>query len=555
MKLFKTAFLCLVSLLLVAFAQPDWSPLACLITASSGYALFWRGVLQLPSKLGRFLASMIWFGAVEGFHLNWFFSDRYVGFYIYPFLFLLLSLLGCQFALLTLLLKTEAKEYTATRILGLAGLWVLLEWSRLFWLSGFSWDPVGLTLSSTTLTLQMASVIGVFGMSFWVLVTNLSVLRFLLAPKWKIGLCSAALALFPLAFGSVHLAAHKGKQGDGNLKALLVQIALTPEEKVGVGGADALHPLLQWDRILEMLAPYKEEGADLILLSEGALPFGADYPLYAVEWVEALFKKHFPSQSSQALSYQGGVGNAFCAQELAKVFGADVIVGLEDVDVKPNRAENKAYNAAFWFSHQGEPRQRYEKRILVPMGEYIPFSWCQSILSKYGILGSYVRGEQAKVFPIKKAPASPSICYEETYGNLMREGRVRGAKLLVNLTNDMWYPLSRLPELHYYHGRIRAVEQGIPMLRACNTGVTCGVDAFGRRVAALDWETSTSIAQAGVLSLSLPLYHYFTPYTFFGDFPLILISFAFVFNLFLRGFFINKILLLKHLNISLLRRN
>ena len=151
------------------------------------------------------------------------------------------------------------------------------------------------------------------------------------------------------------------------------------------------------------------------------------------------------------------------------------------------------------------------------MGEYIPFEWCKKILSKYGIVDSYTPGSSAKVFQTARVPVGISICYEETYGNLMRESRQNGAEVLVNLTNDVWYPRSRLPIIHFFQGRLRAVEGGVPVLRSCNTGVTGGIDALGRVVAELPYECPQRECAPGVLALALPLYHYSTLYTVYGD--------------------------------------
>src|SRR5262245_26113480 len=94
-----------ISFLIVGFAQPDWSPAACVLASSSGYALFWRGLLLIQSKKKRFLLATCWFASVMFLHLNWLLADLYVGFYIYPFLFMLIAGLGLQFGIITLLIE------------------------------------------------------------------------------------------------------------------------------------------------------------------------------------------------------------------------------------------------------------------------------------------------------------------------------------------------------------------------------------------------------------------------------------------------------------------
>ena len=102
-----------------------------------------EGCLYLiESQKKRFFCSLFWFGAVSVCHLNWFLSDKYVGFYINIFLVLFSLYLGFQFALITLFIRNP-KEMGIWHLLGISGGWVLLEWSRLHILSGYSWDPVG----------------------------------------------------------------------------------------------------------------------------------------------------------------------------------------------------------------------------------------------------------------------------------------------------------------------------------------------------------------------------------------------------------------------------
>lgn len=117
-----------------------------------------------------------------------------------------------------------------------------------------------------------------------------------------------------------------------------------------------------------------------------------------------------------------------------------------------------------------------------------------------------------------------SICYEETFGNLLRQYKNEGAKFLVNLTNDGWYPSSRLPQVHFFHGILRNQELGMPCVRSCHTGVTVAADALGRVLHMLPYETCSRKAFPGVLQIDLPLQNYFTLYSWWGDLPMIILS-------------------------------
>lgn len=510
----------LVSFLIVALAQPDMSVSGCILASCFGYAFFWQGVSLCKRARSRFWYAVIWFGGVSAVHLNWFLADRYVGAFIYPFLFFLCLWLGVQFACATLLIGNP-KEMGWLHILGISGGWAVCEWSRLFILSGYSLDPVGIALSGTLEGMQMAAAGGVYGLSFWVFFTNLLALRLLNDRSWRHGTVWAAVAVFPYLSGAAHLAYHTKKMDrhlthTRSLEALLVQTALIPEEKLTVDGSFPISPAFQWRMILSLLAPYLKQPVDVIVLPEGTVPYGTHRPIYLVQEIEQAFQdvlgKHIQFPAAQTR-----VGNCAWAQALANFTGADVILGLEDVDIQPEEKTYQAYNAAFLVRPFTQELTRYEKRVLLPMGEYIPFNWCKKILSKYGIMDSFTPGKEAKVFSLAQGTAGISICYEETYGYLMREARRKGAELFINLTNDVWYPRSRLPAVHFFHGRLRALESGVPVLRACNTGITCGIDSLGRITGQVPAESVAHAASPAVLCASLPLYQYPTLYAQWGD--------------------------------------
>ncbi len=515
------------SFVLVTLSQPDWSKICCIITAACGYTLFWKGLLGFESLWQRFILAAVWFGGIEVGHLNWFGADQYVGSPIYVFLIILFFALGGCFAFLSLGLKPP-DQLTGYRILGIAGVWTLFEWGRLFFLSGFSWDPIGLNLTATTVGMQLASGFGVFGLSYWVLFTNLFGLKVFQSRKWLPALgIWAALAISPYLFGWSQIAFHNSevkKNPRDSIAAVLVQTSLYPEQKIGnpflhkEGRLEALTPVDQWKRILSLLKEHHKKPVDLIAFSEAVVPYGTDVPLYPLSTVIDAFQEIYDVTLIVDGDLGSYVGNSFWAQALARVFNTHVVIGLEDGEMDENRKQIKnVFNAAFLFRPDGKTRERYEKRVLVPLGEYIPFEWCKKLLLPYGIQDSFTPGKEAKVFTSKQLALGLSICYEETYGHLIRENRLKGAQLLINLTNDVWYPHSRLPLVHYYHGRIRAVEAGLPVLRVSNTGVTCAIDSLGNTIALLPFESKKSESPASTLYVKLSTYCYPTLYTRYGD--------------------------------------
>ncbi|MEA2928374.1 MAG: apolipoprotein N-acyltransferase, partial [Hyphomicrobiales bacterium] len=158
----------------------------------------------------------------------------------------------------------------------------------------------------------------------------------------------------------------------------------------------------------------------------------------------------------------------------------------------------------------------YDKLHLVPFGEYLPF---QDFLESLGLMqltkqrGGYIPGSIRKPIAVPRAPAFlPLICYEIVFpGEAVPRGERPG--WLVNLTNDGWFGNSTGPYQHFQQSRVRAIEEGLPLVRAANTGISAVVDPLGRIVASLP------LGIDGVLDAPLPRPIDPTPYVRFGDAP------------------------------------
>ncbi|KAF3361569.1 Apolipoprotein N-acyltransferase [Chlamydiales bacterium STE3] len=529
----KKLLLFFLSVLLVSLGQPAWISSFGLLASCVGFALFWRAIIDLPSHFGRFIIATAWFALVQLVQLSWLISHPF--WYIYS-LYLFLSIaMGIQFALVSLLV-TPKRVKSVFQLMAIAGCWVLMEWSRLFVLSGFSFNPVGLALTDNLYSLQSASLFGIYGLSFWVIFVNLLALRawlyrfsFRPAIFWGIAL------LAPYLYGWTHYTYHErnsvtlSRNPPSTFRALLVQTAFPIEENLQFATVnDAIaYTQGEWIKILETVEPKRGPVYDMIVLPEYVVPYGTYLPIYPYEEVKEIFAEVFGDSSLQflpalaePLAYhdkrQWLVTNAFWSQAIANIFQADLVVGLQD-DQWVSNSDKESYSSAFYFWPNGNQGLRYEKRILVPMGEYIPFAFCRELAKCYGICGSFTCGKVAKVFPGGKLPFGLSICYEETYGDLMRENRQKGAEMLINLTSDVWYPGSKLPKQHFDHARLRTVECGIPLLRSCNTGITGALDSLGRVVAILGDGTACSEWIRDALAVEVSTYHYPTLYSRFGD--------------------------------------
>jgi apolipoprotein N-acyltransferase len=539
-------FLLLFSFLTVAF----YDGYLGYLTALLGYGLLFYLLFKCKTKKERFALAFFFFFFSELIHLSWMTSTTYVSLSFLVVYFFMAAALGVEFAVLALFVEKKQK---ISQILALCAFWTILEWSRLFFICGFSFSPIGLCYANNHFSMQLASIFGIYGLSFWVMLVNLFGLRAFYNKKLSSFVFWILLFAFPYFFGFINEKIQSRyfieKQ---NLSVLLVQTALAPEQKdPWVDKNESfISPFIQWKRILTLLKEHEGKKIDLIVLPEAALPFGAYKNIYPFECFLSIWERIFGEQSLNFLppliepiahkskekrenDYK--ISNSYWSKAIANYFDADLVIGLDDRDF----FLNESYNSAFYFSSKKEIAERYEKQILVPIVEYFPISLCQKIAKKYGIDDCFTKGKKNKVF-YGKVPFAVSICYEETFGDLIRKSCKNGAKLLVNISNDGYFPSSKLPKKHFEHGKFRSVENGVPIIRACNTGITGVVDCFGRVLKTLDEK------DAGVAYVEVPIFSYDTIYTTCGDKLILGICFFLLIN----GLYFERKKILKRFKIS-----
>ncbi len=532
-----------LSWVLVAFGQPAWSLVLSLFASVSGYAVFWIIFKEIISKKKRFIYSCIWFMCVQAVQLSWMSATAYHGVYILCVYVGIIVWFGVQFGFLSLLFP-EDSNISIFRCCVIAAAWVLMEWSRLFFFCGFPFNFCGVTLAAFAISSQLASVIGTLGLSFVVVLLNMFAVRAFFGSNKRCWYLYFGGVGCVYLFGIIHWSYHHWMQSlhKESYRVALIQTGLKPEEKVPLQDKEEsfVSPFQQWYDVLSYLKKQKAEKLDLIVLPEAAIPFGVTQAVYPIEDVERIlnhiwgidYEKFLPSQKPFYIK-EGSVSNAFWAQVIANYYQAELVIGLDDYD----RKSDSSYNAAFHFLPNTELLQRYEKCILVPLGEYLPLVWLKSLVAKYGVFDFATPGLGAKVYG-KKVPVSISICYEECFSHFMRQGKQKGAHLFVNVTNDGWYLPSKLPKQHFYHARLRSVENGIPLVRACNTGVTAVVDSLSN----IQGRFSVNELAKGALIIDVPLYRYRTLYTIYGDFLVI----AYCFSI-LGVFFLQEVKLMQKL--------
>jgi apolipoprotein N-acyltransferase len=210
---------------------------------------------------------------------------------------------------------------------------------------------------------------------------------------------------------------------------------------------------------------------------------------------------------------------------LAQIVGllkpsTELITGAVRAAPDASAANPRAYNSVYVIDPDGSIRGIYDKVHLVPFGEYLPF---QRVLERFGLrqltrmLGGFLSGDRRRAMDVTGAPKMlPLICYEAIFpGAAVPHGERPG--WLVNVTNDGWFGISSGPYQHFQQARVLAIAEGVPLVRAANTGISAVVDPVGRIVNALP------LGVEGVLDSSLPRAIEPTPYVRFGDSSLILL--------------------------------
>jgi apolipoprotein N-acyltransferase len=170
------------------------------------------------------------------------------------------------------------------------------------------------------------------------------------------------------------------------------------------------------------------------------------------------------------------------------------------------------------FKDNGQLETVYDKIHLVPFGEYLPF---QSTLETIGLQqlahwrGGFSVGSSPR--PLLSIPGLPQvsalICYEAIFPASVVEGSERPG-LLLNVTNDGWFGATAGPWQHFHQARVRAVEEGLPLVRAANNGVSAMVDAHGRVLAMLGLNDRGTIDNSLPAALTLTTYVRLRDWTF-----------------------------------------
>jgi len=195
---------------------------------------------------------------------------------------------------------------------------------------------------------------------------------------------------------------------------------------------------------------------------------------------------------------------------LLRPYKSWMVLGAADYDSHPGqtgRDKTRWFNGAFLINPAGDMASRYHKRHLVPFGEFMPGARLFPFLARLRAAGAGLTcGDRPGLFHMTEPPANCSvlICYEDLFPHEVRQCLSPETDFLLNLTNDAWFGDSGAQWLHLVNALFRSVELRLPLVRCCNNGITCWIDALGR-LHDVSFANSTNVYQSGYKLIEVPL--------------------------------------------------
>jgi apolipoprotein N-acyltransferase len=356
----------------------------------------------------------------------------------------------------------------AVRVLVFAGTFSLLEWLRGHVLTGFPWDLAGETWRAGSAPSQAASIVGAYGLG-WITVAACSAPALLWpGPRRRGGWIAAGLAAFAIValygYGALRLAAVTSVTLPASHQpwVRVVQANVDQESKYD----EALFRSIL-DRYLRLTAQPAQRTPDIVIWPEGAIPDSVNAYLAPDAWTRAAI-----------------TGALKPGQVL--LLGGYRFAGPPD---QPPVDQSKAYNSLLALRAGSADLTAvgvYDKYRLVPFGEYLP---AEGLLAPLGfkklvhVTDGFDAGPVPRPLLIAGAPpVQPLICYESLFPGFVRNGARLGGRAawIVNISNDAWFGKTSGPWQHLNIASYRAIEEGLPMVRATPTGVSAVIDAYGR---------------------------------------------------------------------------
>lgn len=374
-------------------------------------------------------------------------------------------------------------------------LWLAMEYLHLNWDLSWPWLILGNTFANVPNAVQWYEFTGVLGGSFWVLLMNILLFRFLQSKKGVILVLVILLAVLPVFISYILIPDTKNEE---EIEVLIVQPNISNTDKFKIG-----YEQEQLDEFI-LLAKTK-------LTQETELLLGPETALLEMIW-ENKIEASYSIRKLRTLQNEFPNLNIIVGASTCKIFGNG-----EQKTATARQYENEnifydVYNSAIFIPDSGLV-DVYHKTKLVPGAEKMPFPKLLDPLAKLvvqlgGITGSLGSENRVKNFVVKNKKIQPLICYESVYGDLQNET----TNLIAVITNDGWWKNTAGYRQHFAYARLRAIEQRKVIIRSANTGISGVIDEKGAILQKSKW--NEKICFSTIVSTNNKT----TFYSHFGDY-------------------------------------
>lgn len=490
-----------------AFALPPYPVWPLLIPAFSGLLLLtegrrsWLGAFGMgwAFAFGHHVVGLEWI--TNAFMVD---ADRFA--WMVPFVVVGLPAGLAIFAGAATLVWQRLPLGGPWRAFGFATVWTAFEWLRGHLLTGFPWNVAGYAWWPILEVQQAAAIFGIWGLTLLTVAAaampgammprdgseRISWRPLVIPRTWMATAVAFALIGPSWAGGAIRLSdVRAGEVDDVHLRIVQPNVPQALKWRPELAGA-----ILR--QHLDLTAKPATREPTHVIWPESATPFRLD----AVEEAQQLVAEAAPD---------GGILTGSPRSELAE------------------GGARRHYNSAMLVTPDGDLRVVYDKAHLVPFGEYVPL---RSLLPVERIApghGDFAPGPGRRTLDLSGLPpVGILICYEVIFPGAVTERGNRPSWLL-NMTNDAWFGISAGPRQHLAISRMRAIEEGLPLVRAANTGISVVFDPLGRELQRLELNT------AGILDTALPTALEATPYARAGDLVPAAIGLAFLVVAWLTG--------------------
>lgn len=396
--------------------------------------------------------------------------------WLIPFALILIpGFLAGYFALLAFFYQKTNQKFQLSfvkRVIVFSLLWLGIELLRSYLFSGFAWNLIGYIWLFNDDLSQLSSIFGVYGMSLFAVFISALLTQCFDLPKnpRASAICLTAIVIFLIAsycYGHFRISQLPSVSYQADKKIRIVQAAIKQEK------LDRYKNLQNFNKHIELTTAKDLKNIGVIIWSESSIPYILNDNQKLISYLKSTILNEY-----DPILISGGLRAKFNQDDQNKL--------------------TNIFNSIFVLNHDGIIAS-YDKTHLVPFGEYMPFSSYLPFITKIanGEM-DFSSGNRVKTIKTPNFSFIPLICYEVSFSTILSAAvRDQHPDLIINLTNDAWFGNSSGPYQHLDMAKMRAIEYGLPLIRAANTGISAIFNPLGQLIAKID------LNQEGVIDIDM----------------------------------------------------